>query len=148
MQLSTLTSFTTFSTLTLPMWRGGRREWCLKGPPGATHLESKQLLTIGGDLHIYGLCACQSPTAPQISFEAILPCKPETGTEWVYNKASKTGSRDSLCSHRRGTDLLADKALRRLAPAKATGEIRPCCILVIRFHVEVEPTWTTNWWMA
>lgn len=115
-------------------------EWCLKGPPGVTHLESKQLLTIGGDLHIHGLCACQSPTAPQRSFEPILSCKPETGTGWASNKASKTGSKDSLCSHLRGTNLLADKALRRLAPAKATGEIRPCCALVISFHMEVEPT--------
>lgn len=48
-----------------------------------------QLLTIGGDLHIHGLCACQSPTAPQRSFEPILCCKPETGTEWASKRPPK-----------------------------------------------------------
>lgn len=54
---------------------------------------------------------------------------------------------DSPCCHERGTDLL-HRTLRRLAPAKATGETTPHCALIIRLHLQVEPTWTTKWWMS
>lgn len=48
-------------------------------------------------------------------------------------RALKQEARDSPCCHQRGTDL-QQKTPRRLAPAKAAGEIRPSCTLIIRLQ--------------